>query len=162
MRVGIGYDIHRLTKGRKLVLGGVVVPFRLGLLGHSDGDVLRHAVVDAALGAAGLGDIGEHFSDGDPRNRGRDSADFVKSTLSLLAKMGLAVAQIDTILVLELPKLSSYKKKMRQGLANDWGLPLGRVNVKAKTNEGLGATGRGEAIACHAVVVLEEAKKGKR
>ena len=161
MRVGIGYDIHRLTKGRKLVLGGVTVPFKLGLLGHSDGDVLRHAVVDAALGAAGLGDIGEHFSDSDPRNQGRNSVDFVKKTRALLAKMGLAVAQIDTVLILERPKLSPYKKKMKQGLSKDWGVPLSRVNVKAKTHEGLGVLGRGLGIACHAVVMLED-KKGKR
>ncbi len=162
MRVGIGYDIHRLTKGRKLVLGGVLIPYTLGLLGHSDGDVLRHAVVDAALGAAGLGDIGEYFSDRDPKNKGRNSADFIKATRGLLARMGLAVAQIDSVLILERPKLSAFKKRIRQGLAEDWGVPLSRVNVKAKTNEGLDASGRGEAIACHAVVLLEETKKGKK
>lgn len=159
MRVGIGYDIHRLVKGRRLVLGGVDVPHSKGLEGHSDGDALSHAVVDAALGAAGLGDIGGHFSDKDARNKGRDSADFVRHTRKLLAKKGLRVTQIDTIVIAEEPKLSGYKEKIRKTVAAQWGVPAADVNVKAKTHEGLGAIGEGRAIACHAVVVL---KKGKR
>ena len=162
MRVGIGYDIHRLARGRKLILGGVQLSFPKGLVGHSDGDVLYHAVVDAALGAAGLGDIGDYFSDRDARHKGRDSADFVRETRKLLARKGLGVAQIDTVLVLEKPKLSGHKEKIRQSVAAAWGLRPSAVNVKAKTNEGLDAVGRGLAIACYAVVVLDPMKKGKK
>ena len=162
MRVGIGYDIHRLVPGRKLVLGGAKIPYRSGLLGYSDGDVLYHAIVDAALGAAGLGDIGEYFSDRDPKNKGQDSFFFIKKTRALLAKKGLAVAQIDSILILEQPKLSGFKKEMKQNLSKNWGVAADRVNVKAKTNEGLGAAGRGQAIACHAVVMLESLKRKKK
>jgi len=161
MRVGIGYDIHRLLKGRKLILGGVTIPFEKGLLGHSDGDVLHHAVVDAALGAAGLGDIGDHFSDQNKANKGRDSRDFVAGTVKLLAARGLRVTQIDTVLVIEKPKLAGWKQKIRLSVARAWGIDPAQVGIKAKTNEGLDATGRGQAIACHAVAVLEKTKKGK-
>ena len=162
MRVGIGYDIHRLVKGRKLVLGGVSIPFEKGLLGHSDGDALYHAVVDAALGAAGLGDIGEFFSDHDLSHKNKASIEFVRQTRKMLAQKGLAVAQIDSILIAEKPKLSAYKAAMRKNLSEGFGLALGSVNVKAKTNEGLDAVGRGQAIACQAVVVLEKIKKGRK
>ena len=162
MRVGIGYDIHRLVKGRKLILGGVKIAYSKGLLGHSDGDALHHAIVDAALGAAGLGDIGEHFSDRDPRYKGQDSGAFVRKTKELLAKKGFRVAQIDSIVVVEEPKLSAYKEGIKKSLARIWGIAPDQVNVKAKTHEGLDAIGRKQAIACHAVVLLEVAKKGKK
>ena len=158
MRVGIGYDIHRLVRGRRLILGGVEIPFHKGLLGHSDGDVLHHAVVDAALGAAGLGDIGEFFSDRDARNKNRDSFVFVEKVRKILAKEGFRVTQIDSVIVAERPKLSVYKEKIRKSLSSAWGLKIGQVNIKAKTNEGLDATGKGQAIACHAIVLLKEGK----
>ncbi len=156
MRVGIGYDIHTLRKGRKLVLGGVKIPYPKGLFGHSDGDALMHAIVDAALGAGGLGDIGEHFSDTEARWRGVSSLFFARETVSLLRKKKLKVSQIDSILVLELPKLSPYKNAMRENIANAFNVTVSRVNVKAKTNEGLGAIGKGQAIAATAVVLLEK------
>ncbi len=156
MRVGIGYDIHTLRKGRKLVLGGVNIPHSKGLFGHSDGDALLHAIVDAALGAGGLGDIGDHFSDKDARWRGVSSLLFVRETVSLLRKKKLKVSQIDSILVLEHPKLSLYKKAMRENIAGAFNVDVSRVNVKAKTNEGLGAIGKGRAVAASAVVLLEK------
>ena len=162
MRAGIGYDIHRLVKGRKLILGGIEIPFAKGFLGHSDGDVLHHAVIDAVLGAAALGDIGEHFSDQDPKNKGCDSLMFVKKTKKLLTKNGLRVVQIDSVVVAEKPRISDYKNKIQKNLAKVWCLEPGFVGVKAKTNEGLDAVGRGKAIECHAVVVLEPIKKGKK
>jgi 2-C-methyl-D-erythritol 2,4-cyclodiphosphate synthase len=157
MCVGIGYDIHVLKKGRKLILGGVEIPHSKGLFGHSDGDALFHALVDAALGAAGLGDIGEHFSDRDPRWKGASGELFARKTAQLLKQKRLRVAQIDSVLILEAPKLSAYKKAMRAKIAFAFGLAPERVNVKAKTNEGLGPIGRGEAIAATAVVLLEKA-----
>ncbi len=156
MRVGIGYDIHALRKGRKLVLGGVTIPHSKGLFGHSDGDALFHAVVDAALGAGGLGDIGEHFSDREKRWKGVSSLVFARETVSLLKKKKLRVFQIDSIVVLEGPKLSPYKKAMRDNMARAFGVDLSRVNVKAKTNEGFGAIGKGQAVAASAVVLLEK------
>ena len=157
MRVGIGYDIHALKKGRKLVLGGVTLPSSKGLFGHSDGDALFHAVVDAALGAAGLGDIGEHFSDKDPRWKGVSSLVFASETLRLLKGKKLKVSQVDTVLVLEAPKLAPYKSAMRANLARAFGVSVERVNVKAKTNEGFGELGKGRAVAASAVVLLEKA-----
>ncbi len=162
MRVGIGYDIHRLVKGRKLILGGVLVPSPKGLLGHSDGDILHHAVVDAALGGAGLGDIGDYFSDRDKANQGRDSREFVRQTVALLAKKGLRVARIDVILLIEKPKLAAFKKKIKASVAAAWSLPQDSVGIKAKTNEGLDAIGRGKAAACYAVAVLEKLTKRKK
>ena len=157
MRVGIGYDIHKLRKGRKLVLGGVKIPHPKGLFGHSDGDALLHAIVDGALGAAGLGDIGDHFSDKNARWRGVSSLLFVRETLSLLRKKKLKVFQIDSVLVLEAPKIGPYKKAMRESIAQAFGVDAERVNVKAKTNEGLGPIGKGQALAAYAVVLLEKA-----
>ena len=156
MRVGIGYDIHALKKGRKLVLGGVRIPSAKGLHGHSDGDALLHAIVDAALGAAGLGDIGDHFPDRGPRWRGVSSLVFVRQTALKLRKKKLKVAQIDSVLVLERPKLSRYKDAMRSSIARAFGVAVDRVNVKAKTNEGLGAVGKGRAVSASAVVLLEK------
>jgi 2-C-methyl-D-erythritol 2,4-cyclodiphosphate synthase len=155
MRVGIGYDIHALKGGRKLILGGVHIPSKKGLAGHSDGDALFHAVVDAALGAAGLGDIGGHFSDKDPRWKGASGAVFARGAVALLRKRKLRVAQIDSVLILEKPNLSNYKEAMRGALADAFGLDASDVNVKAKTNEGFGPIGKGQAIAAQAVVVLE-------
>ncbi len=162
MRVGIGYDIHRLVRGKKLLLGGVHVPHPKGLLGHSDGDALHHAIVDAALGAAGLGDIGDHFSDKDAANKGCDSLVFVRQTKKLLLQKGFRVAQIDSVILAEKPRLAGYKQKIRISVAAAWGLAPGSVGVKAKTHEGLGAIGQEQAIACHAVAVLESVKKGKK
>ena len=156
MRVGIGYDIHTLIKGRKLVLGGVKIPNPRGLFGHSDGDALMHAIVDAALGAGGLGDIGDHFSDKESRWRGVSSLLFARETVSLLRKKKFKVSQIDSILILERPKLSPYKIAMRESIARAFSVDVSRVNVKAKTNEGLGAIGKGKAIAASAVVLLEK------
>ena len=162
MRIGIGYDIHRLLRGRRFVLGGVRIDHHLGLVGHSDGDALHHAIMDAALGAAGLGDIGEYFPDDDPVNLGKDSAVFVQEVRELLAKKNLQVAQIDSIVIAEEPKLSPWREEIRQSLSKCWGISVDRVNVKAKTNEGFDAVGEREAVACHAVVLLEDLKKGKK
>ncbi len=159
MLTGFGYDIHKLVKGRPLMLGGIKVPYPKGLLGHSDGDVLLHAVVDAVLGALGLGDIGEHFSDKDSRFKGADSRLFAEEARRLLKKKKLHIANIDTTLVAEKPLLKFFKPKMRASLAKIFGVSESRVNVKAKTNEGLGALGRGQAIACFAVVTLHGEKK---
>ena len=156
MRVGIGYDIHALKKGRKMVLGGVQIPHPEGPFGHSDGDVLFHAIVDAALGAAGLGDIGEHFSDRDARWRDTSGLFFARRTVALLKKRKLRVAQIDSVLVMETPKLSPYKKAMCRKIASAFGIPAAQVNVKGKTNEGLDAVGQRRAIVAHAVVILEK------
>ena len=157
MRVGIGYDIHSLRKGRKLVLGGVTIPHSKGLFGHSDGDALLHAIVDAALGAGGLGDIGDHFSDKDARWRGVSSVLFARETVSLLKKKKLKVSQIDSVLILEEPKIGPYKKAMCRTIAGAFSVELSRVNVKAKTNEGFGPIGKGQALAAYAVVLLEKA-----
>ena len=156
IRVGIGYDIHKLIKGRKLVLGGVKIPHSKGLFGHSDGDALVHAIVDAALGAGGLGDIGDHFSDKEARWCGVSSLLFARETVSLLRKNKWRIFQIDSVLMIERPKLSPFKKAMRESLANAFGVDISRVNVKAKTNEGLGAIGKGRAVAASAVVLLEK------
>ena len=154
MRVGIGYDFHRLIAGRKLVLGGVGIPFAKGLAGHSDGDVLTHALCDAILGAAGLGDIGLHFPDTDPKWKDARSLDLLAGVVKLIGAQGLRVAQVDTVVVAEQPKLSPYFNEIRDTLGRLLGLPPAQVNVKAKTTEGLEATGRGEAIAAHAIVLL--------
>jgi 2-C-methyl-D-erythritol 2,4-cyclodiphosphate synthase len=156
MRIGIGYDIHRLVPGRKLVIGGLKIEFPLGLLGHSDGDVLLHAVCDACLGAAGLGDIGEHFPDTDPRFKGADSAVLLQEVVRLVTGKGLKPHNLDCIVYAEKPKLGGLKRQMRDRLAGLLGLGEADVNVKAKTMEGLGRIGGEEAIAAHAVVSLEE------
>ena len=155
MRIGIGYDIHRLQKGRKLCLGGVRIPHPKGLAGHSDGDVLIHAVVDALLGAAALGDIGEHFSDRGTRYKDADSRFFLLQTRRLLAKKKLRVLNVDSVIVAERPNLSKYKRRMRGNIARALGVAVSRVNVKAKTNEGLGPLGKGQAIACYALASLK-------
>ncbi len=154
MRVGIGYDLHKLKKGRKLLLGGVAIPHTHGLSGHSDGDVLIHAVVDALLGALGQGDIGEHFPDTDARWKGSDSRVFAKKALALLRKQKLKISNIDATLVAEAPKLLPYKPKMKKNLAKIFGVRPNLVNIKAKTNEKTGSIGQGEAMACLAIVGL--------
>jgi 2-C-methyl-D-erythritol 2,4-cyclodiphosphate synthase len=154
MKAGIGYDIHRLVAGRKLLLGGVHIPYPKGLKGHSDGDALLHAIVDAALGAMGEGDIGEHFSDSDPKYRNADSALFAMKVIKLLKQNKLKISSIDSTIIAEAPKLSGYKEKIRNSVAKIFSVPASKVNVKAKTNEGLGEIGQKKAIACFAVVAL--------
>jgi len=154
-RAGIGYDLHRLAEGRKLILGGVEVPFHKGPVGHSDGDALAHAICDALLGAAGLGDIGVHFPDTDPRWKDAPSLLFLERARELLTERGLRVVHIDAVVVTEKPRLGPHFPAMREALARALNVPVAAVNLKAKTNEGVDAIGRGEAIAAHAVATLE-------
>ena len=154
MRIGQGYDVHTLVKGRRLVVGGVTIPFEKGLEGHSDADVLIHAVCDALLGAAGLGDIGRHFPDTDPKYRGADSRVLLREVAKKLHEMELAVANIDATIIAEAPRMSPYIEAMVANLSADLDLAPGHVNVKAKTAERLGAIGRGEGIAAEAIVLL--------
>ena len=154
-RAGIGYDLHRLTQGRKLILGGVEVPFEKGPVGHSDGDALAHAICDALLGAAGLGDIGTHFPDTDPRWKGASSLVFLVHTRKLLEEHGQKIDHVDAVVILERPKLGPHFPAMREALAKALGIEPARINLKAKTNEGVGEIGRGEAIAAQAVATLE-------
>lgn len=156
IRVGHGYDVHRLVEGRKLILGGVDVPWEKGLLGHSDADVLTHAVMDALLGAAGLGDIGKHFPDTDPAYKGADSLKLLERVVVLLEERGFAVGNVDATVLAQRPKLAPYIPKMRENLARVMGVDPSRVNVKATTEEGLGFTGSGEGMAAHAVALIEE------
>jgi len=156
MRIGHGYDVHRLTEGRKLILGGVEVPFEKGLLGHSDADVLTHAVMDALLGAAGLGDIGRHFPDTDPAYAGADSLGLLDHVMVLLKENGWRVENVDATILAQRPKLAGYIPEMREKLARHMELSPGQVNVKATTEEGLGFTGAGEGVAAHAVCLLEK------
>ncbi|MBC5737914.1 2-C-methyl-D-erythritol 2,4-cyclodiphosphate synthase [Lawsonibacter faecis] len=156
MRIGHGYDVHRLVPERKLILGGVEIPFELGLLGHSDADVLTHALMDALLGAAGLGDIGGAFPDSDPAYEGISSLLLLERVMGMLAGKGLRVGSADMTILCQRPKLAGYLPQIRALLAQYLGIPGDRVNVKATTEEGLGFTGRGEGVAAHAVVLLEE------
>ena len=151
---GIGYDSHRLAEGRRLILGGVEIPSDLGLDGHSDADVLTHAVIDALLGAAGLGDIGEHFPDSDDRYRDADSIELLQTALTRVVAQGLELVNVDTTVVMERPKLTPHREAIRERLASALGLAPGRVNVKATTGEGIGFVGRGEGGAALAVVSL--------
>lgn len=157
MRIGHGYDVHRLVPERKLILGGVEVPYELGLLGHSDADVLTHALMDALLGAAALGDIGQLFPDSDPAYEGADSLLLLKWVAELLAQKGYAVGNVDATVLAQRPRLAPHIPAMRKALAEAMGVPLDRVSVKATTEEGLGFTGAGEGIAAHAVALLNEA-----
>jgi len=154
VRVGIGYDIHRLVSDRALVLGGVPIEHDRGLLGHSDGDAVLHAVVDAMLGAAGLGDIGEMFPDTDPAYKNVDSRALVTKALARVRTAGFVPGNLDLIIHAERPNLSSYKARIAESIAGLLGIPVEAVNVKAKTNEGLGPVGRREGIACTAVATL--------
>jgi len=155
MRIGHGYDVHRLVPGRRLVLGGVEVPHELGLLGHSDADVLTHAVIDGILGAAAMGDIGRHFPDSKEAYKGADSMELLKRACELIAQAGYEIENMDTTIVAQAPKLAVYIEEMRERIARACGIETGRVNVKATTEEGLGFTGTGEGIAAYAVVLLK-------
>ena len=154
MRIGHGYDVHRLVESRKLILGGVEVPHTLGLLGHSDADVLTHAVMDALLGAAALGDIGRHFPDTDPAYAGADSLKLLDHVVELLEEKGYQVGNVDATILAQKPKLAPYIEKMRDNLAARMKVEPGQVNVKATTEEKLGFTGAEEGIAAHAVALL--------
>ena len=156
MRIGHGYDVHRLVEGRKLILGGVDIPWEKGLLGHSDADVLVHAVMDALLGAAALGDIGKLFPDTDPAYAGADSMVLLDAVMAALEEKGFRVGNVDATILAQRPKLAPHIPEMRRGLARHMGVDEDRVNVKATTEEGLGFTGSGEGIAAHAVCLLEE------
>ena len=153
-RIGVGYDIHRLVEGRRLVLAGVEIPFEKGLLGHSDSDVLTHAICDALLGAAAAGDIGAHFPDSDPRFAGAASLELLASVVELIKERGFKVANIDSVVSAERPRLAPYIRSMRERLAAVLQIEVELVSVKAKTNEGLDAVGRGEAMAAHAVALI--------
>lgn len=156
MRVGSGYDIHRLVQGRKLVLGGVTIPFEKGLLGHSDADVVLHALCDALLGAAGLGDIGQHFPDTDPSFKGISSMELLARTFQLIRDKGFCVNNVDATVLAEAPRLAPHCSAMQANIAGLLELEYGDVNIKATTMEGLGAIGKGEAIAATCVVTLQE------
>ena len=156
MRIGHGYDVHRLVPDRALILGGVEIPYELGLLGHSDADVLLHAVSDALLGAAGLGDIGKHFPDTDPAYKGANSGELLAIVGQKIASLGYRVSNIDVTMIAQKPKLMQYIPQMRENIAFRLGISASRVNVKATTEEHLGFTGTGEGMACHAVCLLEE------
>lgn len=153
MRVGIGYDIHRLVKGRRLILGGVEIPFKKGLIGHSDADVLLHAVMDAILGAAALGDIGQHFPNADPKYKDVSSIELLRHVVK---KVSNRISNIDSMIIAEAPKIGPHIQKMRENIAEACGIPVESISIKATTNEGVGAVGRGEAIAAQAVVLLNE------
>ena len=155
MRIGHGYDVHRLVEGRKLILGGVEIPFEKGLLGHSDADVLTHAVMDALLGAAAMGDIGKLFPDTDPAYAGADSIELLRTVISRVGEKGYRVGNVDATVIAQRPKLSPYIEEMRGILAAACGVAVDQVNVKATTEEHLGFTGSGEGIAAHAVCLLE-------
>ncbi len=156
MRIGHGYDVHRLVEGRKLILGGVEIPFEQGLLGHSDADVLAHAVMDALLGAAALGDIGKLFPDSDPAYSGADSLVLLRRVAEVLAEHGYGIGNVDATVLAQRPKLAPYIPEMRERLAAAMGVGPGQVSVKATTEEGLGFTGTGEGIAAHAVALIGE------
>jgi 2-C-methyl-D-erythritol 2,4-cyclodiphosphate synthase len=153
-RIGIGYDIHRLVEGRKLMLGGVDVPFEKGLLGHSDSDVLTHAICDALLGAAALGDIGTHFPDSDPRWAGVSSLEFLARVVELVSQKGYRIGNVDATVMAERPKLMPYVQAMCENLGRVLKIDSDQINIKAKTNEGMESVGRGEAIAAQAVALL--------
>ena len=155
IRTGIGIDTHRFETGRDLILGGVRIPHERGLAGHSDADVLTHAVIDALLGAAGEGDIGDHFPDSDPRYAGADSLELLRTVVALLAERGLAIGHVDTTVMLERPKLGEHKATIRAVLAGALGVPETAVNVKATTGESMGFVGRGEGVAALAVATVE-------
>ena len=156
MRIGHGYDVHRLVEGRDLILGGVKIPHKLGLDGHSDADVLLHAVSDALLGAAGLGDIGRHFPDTDPQYKGADSLKLLEIVGSKVRDAGYRISNIDVTMIAQKPKLKDHISQMQENIARVLMLDVSRVNVKATTEERLGFTGREEGLSCHAVCLLEE------
>ena len=156
MRIGHGYDVHRLVEGRRLILGGVDIPWEKGLLGHSDADVLSHALMDALLGAAALGDIGQLFPDNDPAYEGADSIRLLEKVTAVLAENGYRVGNVDCTVIAQRPKLAPHIRNMRERLAKAMGTDVSRVSVKATTEEGLGFSGEGLGIAAHAVALIEE------
>ena len=156
MRIGHGYDVHRLVEGRRLILGGVEIPYEKGLLGHSDADVLTHALMDALLGAAALGDIGKLFPDNDPNYEGADSVGLLREVRRVLSENGWRVGNVDCTVIAQRPKLAPFIPRMREILAEAMGVELNRVSVKATTEEGLGFSGEGLGIAAHAVALIEE------
>lgn len=155
MRIGHGYDVHRLVEDRALILGGVEIPFEKGLLGHSDADVLTHALMDAMLGAAGLGDIGKHFPDTDPQYKGADSLELLAHVNNLLQKNGYHLMNADITLIAQKPKVASYLPMMKEKLAQTLQCDLSQLNIKATTEEHLGFTGEGAGMACHAVCLID-------
>ena len=155
MRIGTGYDVHKLVPGRKLILGGVTVPYELGLDGHSDADVIVHAIMDALLGAAALGDIGQHFPDNDPAYKGADSIELLKEVGNILRKEGYKVGNIDSTIIAQRPKLMTFLPEMRKNVAVALGIDVNQVSIKATTEEHLGFTGRGEGISSQAVALIE-------
>jgi 2-C-methyl-D-erythritol 2,4-cyclodiphosphate synthase len=154
MRIGIGYDSHKLVEGRRLIIGGITIPFKKGLIGHSDADVLSHAIIDSLIGALGLGDIGQHFPDTDPQWKDASSIELLKHIINLIRMNGYEVSWIDSNIIAEKPKLAPYIEEMKTALSES-GIPSGAINIKAKTNEGMGFIGRGEGIAAYAVCLLK-------
>lgn len=156
MKIGIGYDVHKLVSGRKLILGGVDIPYEKGLDGHSDADVLLHAIADAILGAAKLGDIGQHFPDTDPKYKCANSLELLAHVANLIRTNGFKIEDVDSVIVAQAPKLSPYRDSMKKNIAHALNLPVDCVGVKATTTEGLGFEGRGEGISAQAVVIISE------
>jgi 2-C-methyl-D-erythritol 2,4-cyclodiphosphate synthase len=156
MRIGMGYDVHRLVENRKLIIGGVEIPYEKGLLGHSDADVLLHAIMDALLGAAALGDIGKHFPDHDPAYAGADSLELTRQVGKLLEEQGYQVGNIDAPIIAQKPKMAPYREQMRQNIAAALEISLDQISIKATTEEGLGFTGTGEGISAQAVALIEK------
>mgnify|MGYP001557862936 CR=1 FL=1 len=156
MRIGLGYDIHRLIEGRKLFLGGVEIPYVKGLISHTDGDVVLHAIADAILGALALGDIGQHFPDSDPVYKNMPSGNILQRIAHLLAEKNFMIGNIDTSIIAEEPKIYPFKDKMVENIANILGVNKSKINIKATTNEGVGSIGKGDAIAAYAVATLVE------
>lgn len=156
MRIGHGYDVHRLTENRKLILGGVSIPYEKGLLGHSDADVLVHAVMDSLLGALALGDIGKHFPDTDPKYKGADSIELLRHVTGLINEQGYTLGNLDATVIAQAPKLAPYIEQMRKNIAGAIGCEISQVNVKATTEEKLGFTGDGSGISAHCVALLTE------
>ncbi len=154
MRIGTGYDVHKLAEGRKLIIGGVEIPYEKGLLGHSDADVLVHAVMDALLGAAALGDIGKHFPDSDPKYKGADSLMLMREVRRILSENGFEVGNVDATIIAQAPRMSPHIDTMRRNIADALGLDVSKVSVKATTEERLGFTGRGEGISAQAVALI--------
>lgn len=157
MRIGMGYDVHRLTENRKLILGGVDIPYEKGLLGHSDADVLLHAIMDALLGAAALGDIGKHFPDTDPAYKGISSVELLKNVCGLLDEHGYKIGNIDATIIAQKPKMAPHIPTMRENVAKALNIQVDQINIKATTEEGLGFTGEGLGIASNAICMIEKA-----
>ena len=156
MRIGHGYDVHRLVEDRKLIMGGVEIPYEKGLLGHSDADVLLHAIADALLGALAMGDIGKHFPDTDPAFKGADSMKLLEHVVGLIKAKGYCVGNLDATIIAQKPKMAPHIQTMRENIARVCSVEMDRINVKATTEEGLGFTGTGEGISAHAVVLLTQ------